>query len=116
MTIPQDPFFPEGHFPSGTDELQDLRDRVLRLEQIVAALAEHVGRLGSAGPAPSPGYPDQQYPAQPYAAATSSLGPPQVIDAIRAGSQILAIKAYREATGAGLKEAKDAVDEIARKL
>ena len=36
--------------------------------------------------------------------------PPDVIDAVRRGKKIEAIKAYRVATGAGLKEAKDLVD------
>ncbi|MFB8174947.1 ribosomal protein L7/L12 [Streptomyces sp. NPDC055966] len=32
---------------------------------------------------------------------------------VREGKQVAAIKAYREMTGAGLKEAKDAVDRMA---
>lgn len=39
---------------------------------------------------------------------------PEVIRHIEAGQLILAIKAYREATGVGLREAKEAVDEIVR--
>ncbi|MER5469379.1 ribosomal protein L7/L12 [Streptomyces sp. NPDC002685] len=35
---------------------------------------------------------------------------PQVTALLRDGKKIQAIKAYREATGAGLKEAKDAVE------
>jgi hypothetical protein len=38
---------------------------------------------------------------------------PEVSDLIDQGKRIAAIKAYRDATGAGLREAKDAVDEIA---
>jgi uncharacterized protein YhaN len=38
---------------------------------------------------------------------------PEVIALVREGKKIQAIKAYREATGAGLKEAKDAVDGMA---
>ncbi|WNM28996.1 ribosomal protein L7/L12 [Streptomyces sp. Li-HN-5-11] len=37
----------------------------------------------------------------------------EVAGLARAGRKIEAIKAYREATGAGLKEAKDAVDRLA---
>ncbi len=40
----------------------------------------------------------------------------QVEDFILRGKKIEAIKAYREATGVGLKEAKDAVEAIQRKL
>jgi ribosomal protein L7/L12 len=46
-----------------------------------------------------------------------SDGPPQdVVDAIRAGNLIQAIKHYREHTGEGLAESKAAVEEIARRL
>jgi hypothetical protein len=41
--------------------------------------------------------------------------PRQVADAIRRGEKILAIKAWREITGAGLKEAKDFVEEAQRR-
>ena len=37
----------------------------------------------------------------------------EVAGLARAGRKIEAIKAYREATGAGLREAKDAVDRLA---
>jgi ribosomal protein L7/L12 len=41
--------------------------------------------------------------------------PPAVIDALHRGKKIEAIKAYRAVTGAGLKEAKDYVEEIQRR-
>lgn len=41
--------------------------------------------------------------------------PPAVLDALRRGRTIEAIKAYRVATGVGLKEAKDHVDELRRR-
>ena len=41
--------------------------------------------------------------------------PPAVVDALRRGRKIDAVKAYREATGAGLKEAKDYVEELQRR-
>ena len=41
--------------------------------------------------------------------------PPLVVDALRRGKKIDAIKEYRAATGAGLKEAKEFVDEIERR-
>ena len=41
--------------------------------------------------------------------------PPAVLDALRRGRTIEAIKAYRVATGVGLKEAKEYVDEIRRR-
>ena len=41
--------------------------------------------------------------------------PPPVLDALRRGKKIEAIKAYRAATGAGLQEAKDVVEEVQRR-
>jgi ribosomal protein L7/L12 len=37
---------------------------------------------------------------------------PNVIDAIRRGNKIEAIRIYREQSGLGLKEAKDVIDEL----
>ena len=37
---------------------------------------------------------------------------PQVLEALASGKKILAIKRYRELTGLGLKESKDAVDRM----
>jgi ribosomal protein L7/L12 len=42
----------------------------------------------------------------------AALGP--VYDAVRRGKKVLAIKLYRELTGVGLADAKDAVDAIGR--
>jgi hypothetical protein len=41
--------------------------------------------------------------------------PPAVIDALRMGEKIQAIKHYRQATGAGLKEAKEFIEEVQRR-
>ena len=41
--------------------------------------------------------------------------PPPVLDALRRGKKIEAIKEYRLATGAGLKDAKDYVEEVQRR-
>ena len=38
---------------------------------------------------------------------------PRMAEALQSGNKIEAIKLYRELTGAGLKEAKDAVERIA---
>ena len=42
--------------------------------------------------------------------------PHSVMDALRRGKKIEAIKEFRAATGADLKDAKDAVDEFARRM
>jgi ribosomal protein L7/L12 len=68
--------------------------RLVALERKVAQIYEH---LGIAEPAP--------------AAATGDVDP-RVLDAIQAGNEIEAIKFQREVTGAGLVEAKQAVEEI----
>jgi len=41
--------------------------------------------------------------------------PSGVRDALEQGNTILAIRRFREATGAGLKEAKDYIDEVRRR-
>jgi ribosomal protein L7/L12 len=41
--------------------------------------------------------------------------PPAVAEAVRAGRKIEAIKHYRMATGAGLKDAKEYVEELQRR-
>jgi ribosomal protein L7/L12 len=39
---------------------------------------------------------------------------PDVMQAVHAGRTIQAIKIYRQYTGVGLKQAKDAIDEVSR--
>lgn len=41
--------------------------------------------------------------------------PPGVLEALRRGKKIEAIKEYRAATGAGLKDAKEYVEELQRR-
>jgi ribosomal protein L7/L12 len=66
--------------------------RLARLERRVGAIVAHVG-----------------LPPEPVPA-----GMDEVLALLEAGKKIAAIKRYRELTGAGLREAKDAVDEIER--
>ncbi len=54
-----------------------------------------------------------------YASADANSDPvfsPQIQDALRRHNKIEAIKIYRELTGAGLAEAKQAIDNLAAKL
>lgn len=83
---------------SNDDETAALRRRVAILERQLAAVAQHVGidRLPDVPGTPS--------------------APDQVVQLLREGSKIAAIKAYREATGGGLAEAKRDVEEIERSL
>jgi ribosomal protein L7/L12 len=66
---------------------------VARLEAKVDALLEHAGIRFD-----------------PYAKV-----PPPVIEALQRGQKIEAIRQYRLATGIGLKEAKERIDEIGRR-
>jgi ribosomal protein L7/L12 len=52
-----------------------------------------------------------EYHADPLAAVHG-----EVTEWLRKGNKLEAIKAYREATGQGLKEAKDAVEEMERRM
>jgi ribosomal protein L7/L12 len=76
-------------------EVQQLRSRVNELEDRLKALYRHLN-LEYADPGSDP--------------AMS----PQVQDALRRGNKIEAIKIYREMTGLGLAEAKDAIDKAER--
>jgi ribosomal protein L7/L12 len=48
----------------------------------------------------------------PFAAAAATGMPPGVVELVRAGKTIAGIQEYRNATGAGLAEAKKAVQAI----
>jgi ribosomal protein L7/L12 len=52
-------------------------------------------------------------PAEPSSASGMNA---QIHDLLKGGNKIEAIKVYREATGCGLKEAKDAVEEIEKMI
>ena len=67
--------------------------RVSRLEAKLDALLKHGG-----------------IEFDPYAGA-----PPAVVEALRRGKKIEAIKEFRAATGVGLREAKDFVEELQRR-
>jgi len=76
--------------------------RILELEQRVALLEAQLAQLahqGAAGQAAS-----SSLAAEPWMAEVKELR--------RSGKLIQAIKLYRERTGVGLKEAKDAVEAL----
>ncbi|WP_090930408.1 hypothetical protein [Nonomuraea jiangxiensis] len=78
--------------------MESLEERVARLEEQVASLQRHLG-VDSALVAVRPERPRL---------------PPEFFTALRAGKKVTAIKIYREATGASLLAAKQAVDTMAR--
>ena len=87
----------------------DESSRLLRLEQKVDFLFRHLGldpsqALLDDGFAPAFG--------DAFSPSPQSDLPSAFYDALRTGHKITAIKIYREFTGAGLKEAKSAVDRM----
>jgi ribosomal protein L7/L12 len=48
----------------------------------------------------------------PYDYPVTSETPPEVVELAQSGKKIAAVKRYRELTGAGLQEAKEAVDAL----
>lgn len=63
------------------------------------------------------GLPEQSVPVPPASLVTPAASTPleeRVLDLLRRGKEIDAIKLYRAETGFGLKEAKDAVQDLER--
>jgi ribosomal protein L7/L12 len=88
-----------------TEDLLDHGRRIAMLERKVSELYK---RLGQAEPR---GFGDDSGFSEP--ASVTAAENPRVIELIQAGNQIQAVKLYRELTGLGLAEAKDAVDQLA---
>ena len=95
----------------------DIRTTDQRLADIEAKLDAIIAHLGI-GAAGAPAAPVDAVPVPvpvPLAYdAADPRGMPEVMACIRQDRLIQAIKAYREITHVGLKEAKDAVDLVAR--
>ena len=97
---------PESRLRHVTDRnLLDHGRRIAELERKVSELYE---RLGQAEPASLAGDSGLSEPASVVASED-----PRVVELIQGGKEIQAIKLYRELTGVGLAEAKDAVDRLA---
>jgi ribosomal protein L7/L12 len=105
--------------------------RIDRLERQVAYLLNHLeiapdvaaGQPGAFGTAPAStfgsaadifGAPAAAPPPGPAAGAAGPAYPPALLAALDRGKIIEAIKVYREWTGQGLREAKEAVEALAR--
>lgn len=86
----------------GSDDLLDHGRRIAQLERKVAELYELFGQ-----PEPATGFDGG------FASDTApESADPRVIELIQAGNEIAAIKLYRELTGLGLSESKQAVDKL----
>lgn len=97
--------------------MSDEDARIDRLERRVDFLIRYLG-INPAdirdGIMPEP---DDRWPGRPGGSAAESDWLPEALyDALRRGKKIEAIKIYREVTGAGLGEAKSAVDRIVREM
>ena len=76
---------------------EGIEARLARVERLLKAIAEHVGF--------------------DLASADVNDGPsPEVLEYVRKNQMIQAIATYRNEMGVGLREAKDAVDEIKRRM
>jgi ribosomal protein L7/L12 len=84
---------------------QNFLDHGRRIAELERKVSDLYKRLGQAEPAFGGGGFDSFEPAS--AAATED---PRLIELLQAGKEIQAIKLYRELTGVGLAEAKDAVE------
>jgi ribosomal protein L7/L12 len=84
---------------SDQEDIAELKAQVAHLTQLVEQLYY---RSGAA--MPSSGPPSLDAP------------PADILDALRAGQKITAIKLWRERTNLGLAEAKDQIDDLERRL
>ena len=105
--------------PQEQVDLDDVKARIAKLESAVASLQSQVVALSAAGAAGAPG--GTAVDGIPYGTPQPSLGALPAeggpwlaeVRALAASDQkIQAIKLYRERTGVGLKEAKDAVEAM----
>jgi ribosomal protein L7/L12 len=86
----------------------DLLDHGRRIAQLERKVTELYKRLGQAEPAD---FSDDAGFSEP--ASVVAAEDPRLIELIQAGDEMKAIKLYRELTGVGLAEAKDAVEGLA---
>jgi ribosomal protein L7/L12 len=86
--------------------LLDHGRRIAELERKVSELYERLGQAEPVSLGSDSGFSE---PASVVAGED-----PRLVELIQGGKEIQAIKLYRELTGVGLAEAKDAVDELKR--
>ena len=97
----RDDWLREPDEPYDAAVVPDDAERIDRLERQVQYLLRYVGVDADIAAADN-----AAFGAGPLPASAS----PEVVALVRAGKPIQAIKLYRQMTGAGLKEAKDAID------
>ena len=92
---------------------EDLLDHGRRIAELERKVSELYERLGQAEPNFGGG---GLTFASDQPASVAAAEDPRLLGEIEAGREIQAIKLYRELTGVGLKEAKDAVESISAGL
>ena len=89
------------------EDILDHGRRIADLERRVADLYKHLGHT-------EPEFGGGFTSAFDEPASVSAGEDPRIVELVQSGKQIDAIKLYRELTGVGLAEAKDAVERIPR--
>jgi ribosomal protein L7/L12 len=89
---------------------EDILDHGRRIAELERKVSELYKRLGQAEPAP--GGSGLTF-ASSEPASVGAAEDPRLLALIDTGQEIDAVKLYRELTGAGLGESKEAVDRIA---
>ena len=87
---------------------EDILDHGRRIAELERQVAELYKRLGQA----EPNFGGGVTFASDQPASVAASEDPRVLELIQAGKKIDAIKLYRELTGVGLAEAKDAIDRL----
>ncbi|MGB3911105.1 MAG: hypothetical protein WBL06_11590 [Pseudolysinimonas sp.] len=80
------------------EEIAELKAQVAHLTELVEQLYYRSGT------------------AMPRGGTSLDTPPAEIVDALRAGQKITAIKLWRELTGQGLAESKDQMDDLERRL
>ena len=83
---------------SDQEEIAELKAQVAHLTQLVEQLYYRSGT------------------AMPSGDVSLDAPPADILDALRSGRKITAIKLWRERTGLGLAEAKNEIDDLERRL
>ena len=92
---------------------QNLLDHGQRIAKLEAQVAELTRRLGASdADASSAAQEASGFTFASDASADSALDDPRIAEMVGSGNKIGAIKLYRELTGAGLAEAKTAIDAL----
>jgi ribosomal protein L7/L12 len=93
---------------TGLVDSEDILDHGRRIAELERQVAELYNRLGQGEPPSASGL----VFASDAAPSVTAGDDPRLLELIGSGQKIEAIKRYRELTGSGLAEAKDAVERI----